>query len=413
LHKTQLFATIGGEGEDIMIERTIYQKLKQELKTKEAIVLTGPRQVGKTETTKWLLSQVKGENKIYLDLTLASVRTLFDYQDYNNIINRLSEMGVDFSKHAVVAIDEIQYQKNLPEIVKYLYDSYDIKFILTGSSSFYLKNHFTESLSVRKVMFELMPFSFGEFLALQQVKYSPPAVTIGSPPKFDKFRFETLRSYYDEYIEYGGFPAVISSDSAERKRQMLDTIFSSYINLDVEQLADFKSTSDLRRLISLLGARVGSQVNVDELANILGLSRPTVSNYISFLEQTYLIRLVPAYSGIVDTRERIPKKVYFVDNGIANINADLSGGAKFENMLCHQLRLYGKLHFYNVKDGEIDFVLQASDKNLVAIEAKESPTEKYQRVLERRAEKLGAKSCYLIGRHESASFSDYVWGGDI
>jgi predicted AAA+ superfamily ATPase len=393
-----------------MIERTIYKKLKKELTTKEIIVITGPRQVGKSTTVKWLLAHT--ENNIYLDLTLASTRTMFEYQDYNNIINRISEMGVDFSRRAVIAIDEIQYMKNLPEIVKYLYDNYDIKFILTGSSAFYLKNHFTESLSVRKIVFELLPFSFAEFLELRGVRYKNKSIDWGDKPVFDKFRYETLRGYYDEYIEYGGFPAVINSDTTERKKQMLDMIYSSYINLDVEQLADFKSISDLRRLVSLLGARVGSQLNVDELSKILGLSRPTVSNYVAFLEQTYLIRLIPAYTASADVRERIPKKVYFIDTGIANINADLSGGAKFENTVCHQLGFYGKLNFHNSKEGEIDFISQIGD-NEIALEVKETPTGKYQSILGRRADKLGIEKRYLVGRYETANFGDYIWGGEL
>jgi len=67
-----------------------------------------------------------------------------------------------------VALDEIQYVPNLPSVVKYLHDTYRIKFLLTGSSSFYLKNYFTESLAGRKVVFEMFPLTFGEFLGFSQ-----------------------------------------------------------------------------------------------------------------------------------------------------------------------------------------------------------------------------------------------------
>lgn len=396
-----------------MIERSIWNVLKKELGKKEVIVLTGPRQVGKTTTLKWLLSHIEN-NKIYLDLTLESTEQLFNYSDYNNIVNNLRGMGLDFSKKVTIAIDEIQYSKNIPRVIKYLYDNYNIKFILTGSSSYYLKNHFIESLSGRKLLFEILPLSFGEFLEFQKIKYKVKPFDVSNPKKwrFDKFAYQTLSSYYEEYIEFGGFPAVAMSESKERKKQLLDIIYSSYINMDVKQLADFKSITELKKLIQLLGARVGSRLNIDELSKIVGLSRPTVSNYLSFLEQTYLIKLVPSFSKSTDVRERLPKKVYFVDTGIANINADLSGGAKFENTVCHQLGFFGKLSFYNGKNGEIDFILQRG-KNNFAIEVKETPIKDYLSLVEKRASKIGINKAGLIGRFESKNFSDYIWGGGI
>jgi len=395
-----------------MIERDIWPALAKELDNKEILVITGPRQVGKTTTLKWLLEQVS-ENKAYLDLTLAGTQRLFDYEDYDNIVNQLKALGLDFTKRPVLAIDEIQYSKNIPRVIKYLHDHHGIKFILSGSSAFYLKNHFSESLSARKIIYELLPLSFREFLALKAVKYKPAPQNFEkiSNAVFDSFAHGTLSALYDEYIEFGGFPGVATSDTVERKRRMLDVIYSSYINLDVAQLADFKSLSDLRKLISLLAARVGSRLNLDELSKITGLSRPTVTNHVAFLEQTYLIRLLPAYSKSTSVRERIPKKVFFVDTGIANINADLSGGAQFENTLCHQLQACGKTFFSN-KGGEIDFVL-ARGKKVIALEAKETPVDSHLKELSRRAAHIPTDSFALIGRNPSAKFDQFIWGGSL
>ena len=395
-----------------MIERDIWPALKRELGNKEILVITGPRQVGKTTTLKWLLEQVP-ENKVYLDLTLSATQRLFDYEDYENIANHLKGFGLDFSRVPVIAIDEIQYSKHIPRVIKYLYDHYGIKFILSGSSAFYLKNHFSESLSARKIVYELLPLSFREFLAIKNVKYKPaqPDFSTLSDAVFDSFAHGTLAPLYNEYIEFGGFPGVALSEAVERKRRMLDIIFSSYINLDVAQLADFKSVSDLRKLVSLLAARVGSRLNIDELSKIIGLSRPTVMNHITFLEQTYLIRLLPAFSKNTSVRERIPRKVYFVDTGIANVNADISGGAKFENTVCHQLQAYGKTCFSN-KSGEIDFVL-ARDKNFIALEAKETPIDSHLKELRKRAAQIQAEPFAIIGRNSSAKFDRFIWGGSL
>lgn len=395
-----------------MIERDIWPALKQELGSREILVITGPRQVGKTTTLKWLLEQVP-ENKAYLDLTLSATQRLFDYENYDNIANHLKGFGLDFSGVPVLAIDEIQYSRHIPRVIKYLYDHYGIKFILSGSSAFYLKNHFSESLSARKIVYELLPLSFREFLAIKAVKYIPasPDFAALSDAVFDTFAHGTLAALYDEYIEFGGFPGVALSETVERKQRMLDIIFSSYINLDVALLADFKSVSDLKKLISLLAARVGSRLNIDEISKITGLSRPTVMNHIAFLEQTYLIRLLPAFSKSASVRERIPRKVYFVDTGIANLNADLSGGAQFENTMCHQLQAYGKTCFSN-KGGEIDFVL-TRNKKIFALETKETPVDSHLKELRRRATQIQADAFAIIGRNPSAKFNRYVWGGAL
>ncbi|MDR1826776.1 MAG: ATP-binding protein [Methylobacteriaceae bacterium] len=394
------------------IEREVWPALKAELAGREILVITGPRQVGKTTTLKWLLDQVP-DNKLYLDLTLVSTQRLFESGDYDAVANALKGFGLDLERRAVVAVDEIQYSRDFPRAVKYLYDHYGIKFILTGSSAFYLKNHFSESLSARKLIFELLPLSFREFLAIKGVNYIPPKVDFAgvSDARFDAFAYGTLSAYYDEYIEFGGFPVVALSGTTERKRRMLDVIYSSYINMDVTQLADFKSISDLKKLVSLLAVRVGTRLNIDELSKTLGVSRPTIMNHIAFLEQTYLIRMLPAFSKSPAVRERLPKKVYFVDTGIANTNAALSGGAQFENTLCHQLRPYGTVAFSN-QGGEIDFVLSCAGKT-VALEAKETPVEKHLAETARRAARIDADAFAVIGRAPSATLNTCVWGGNV
>jgi predicted AAA+ superfamily ATPase len=263
-------------------------------------------------------------------------------------------------------------------------------------------------------VFEILPLTFSEFLEFQGVQYATREIDFDQicDVTFDNIAYETLKSYYEEYIEYGGYPAVVSSDSNARKNQLLEEIFSSYINLDVRLLADFKSISNLQRVISLVGARVGSRLNVDDLSKITGLSRPTVTSYLTFLEQTYLIRMIPAFSSSSDVKVRLPKKPYFIDNGIARINADLSGGAKFENMICHQLGFYGNLSFHNSKEGEIDFILERGDSRH-AFEVKETPTDNHLRKLQKRSEQLGLTSAALIGRHSVAKFQNYIWGGEL
>jgi len=400
------------------INRELWQSLKKELSRKESIVLTGPRRVGKTTTIKWLFKQIKSDNKIILDIENLKDRLIFEKTDYNDVVDDLEALGLSRKRKMFVILDEVQYLPNIASVVKYLYDHYDIKFILTGSSSYYLKNHFTESLSGRKHIFELLPFSFREYLKLLGVRYKLKKIDIYNlPSKFNNFAFSSLENYYRDYLQFGGFPSVILCKSRERKIQELNEIYSSYINKDVKSLSDFKNLTDFRKLVQLLAVRIGNRLNVNELSAVSGLSRQTVENYVEFLEQTYLIKTIPVESKSPDVQNRKLKKIYFVDNGIASINAQLSSGQIFENAVFASLMNFERVSYYEDKFCEIDFIVRSpfheKKQNAVALEVKETPTNADLTALNKYAEKLGIINTRVIGSQKSAKFDGYVWGGEM
>jgi len=148
----------------MFITRDILPKLEAELDKKEATVITGMRRVGKTSLLNHLFDQIESKNKAIFDLENPLHRRVFEEENYDAIWNNLAQYNLSNKEKAYILIDEIQ---NLPEIsiiVKYLYDHFNVKFILTGSSSYYLKNLFPESLSGRKIVFEVYPLTFSEFL---------------------------------------------------------------------------------------------------------------------------------------------------------------------------------------------------------------------------------------------------------
>ena len=204
---------------------------------------------------------------------------------------------------------------------------------------------------------------------------------------------------------------VLTSDR-ESKTQLLEEIYSSYINFDVQALADFSSTKLLRETIKLLAARIGSTLNISELANILGVSRTTVNSYLEFLEQTYLIRTIEVYSDSVDVKARLQKKPYFIDTGIASVNAQLSAGSMFENAVCHQLAFYGSLTYYKTTAREVDFILD-DGKDKIAFEVKLTPTKRDEQSLAKRSKDLPVTKVRVIGKEQSASYDNYLWGGLI
>lgn len=131
--------------------RKLRKKLIEELNSREIVLLTGMRQVGKTTLMKDIFNNVESENKIYIDLENPLNQAIFEEKNFDNIVYNLTQFGLNPKERMFVFIDEVQILPQIVKPVKYIYDHYDVKFFLTGSSSYYLKNLFPESLAVEKL----------------------------------------------------------------------------------------------------------------------------------------------------------------------------------------------------------------------------------------------------------------------
>lgn len=387
--------------------RKIYPELKKHLKNRQVTVITGMRRSGKTTLVEKLLEDTGSENKLYIDFQRLDNRELFSQKNYDNIMLEIERRGKDTRKKIFIALDEIQLVPEVAGAIKYLYDHYNIKFIATGSSSYYLKNLFSESLAGRKKIFELFPLDFGEFLVFKNIAYKKEEFLnlIFSAPEYER-----IKSYYEEYIEFGGFPEVVLAENSEEKKDLLYDIISSYVNIDIKSLSDFRKEREIYSLIKMLASRAGTRIDYVKLSRLTGISRLTVAGYIELFEKTYLIARVSVLTRNSDREIVKAQKIYFSDNGILNILADLNGGTKFENALFCQIRHKGKVRYYALKSGrEIDFVFDGS----VGLEAKETPVEKDEKELITLSQMAGLKKHRIIGRYRSPNFSDYIWGGGI
>lgn len=388
-------------------QRKIYPQLLVHADSSLVTVLTGMRRTGKTTLVQQLLLDLPNKNSLYLDLQRPDNRELFQQKNYDSIREAFVARGLSDKKAMVIVLDEIQLAPESASSIKYLSDHYRIKFIVTGSSSYYLKNLFSESLSGRKKVFELYPLDFGEYLIFKEISFSK--VNWKNGP-FRTHEYNRLSSYYEEYIRFGGFPQVVLARSTADKRDILSDIMSSYVNIDIRTLADFSDERNLYSLAKLLAGRVGSRVEYSKLSRLIGLSRPTVTNYISFFEKTYLINTITVYTKSIDREIVKARKLYFCDTGLANILAEPSSGAQFENTVVNQLARHNTLQYYALKGGrEIDFVLGGK----LAIEAKETPTEADLSYLKRLAKFAGISEVRLVGRNRSPKFNDYAWAGSI
>ena len=391
----------------MFIERKIYPALKKHLFIRQTTVITGMRRSGKTTLARQLLSDCGSENQLYLDFQRLDVRDLFAERNYDSIVSLLTDRGLNFKDKVFIGLDEMQLMPAAAGVVKYLYDNYKIKFIITGSSSFYLKNLFSESLAGRKKIFELFPLDFGEFLVFKSVKFTARP---WEKSVFNRLDYNRLKSFYEEYFRFGGFPEVVLAEDAEQKTDLLEDIVSSFINIDIKALVDFRDSRAIYHLIKLLASRVGNKIDYNKLGNLAGLSRHTVRDYLDLFEKSYLLKRLPVLANRPDREIVKAQKLYFYDNGVANILADLDSGAKFENAVFTQLHHFGELRYFSLKNGrEIDFILEKT----IAFEVKETPLAGDLRDLRLLAKQAGLKQTRLIGRLPTPKFVDYIWAGEI
>ncbi len=383
-------------------ERSIYTTIKKYIKSPEAIIVTGMRRTGKTTLLKYIYEQIGSDNKIFLDLENPLNRKYFEEENYNRIKTTFEIMGLDFNKKTYIFIDEIQFVKNLPSIVKYFIDHHKVKFFLTGSASFYLKNLFTESLAGRKYLFELFPLSFREFLKFKDSPLKVPKEVSQISPSI----FENLSLLYDEYMLFGGFPGVVLKTNVEEKKMALEEIFTSFFQLEVLQLGDFRRNDVVRDLILLLMERIGSKIDIQKLSKHLGISRHTLKEYLSFLEGTYFIKLIRPFSTGKDTELRRAPKVYICDTGLANHISKVDTGLLFENSVFQNLRLKGELNYYQKKSGiEIDFILNKK----TAYEVKITPEESDIKKLKNLSSQLGLEDFKVVSKNYS-TFNNIIYG---
>lgn len=393
-----------------MIVLNIYKELQDHLKIRHVTVINGMRRVGKSTALKYLLNCIKHTNKIYLDCERIEIRNILNIENYETIKDELELKGLTLNKTCVIGLDEIQLIKNLPSLVKYFYDTYRVKFILTGSSSFYMKNQFGESLAGRKKIFEMFPLSFDEFVKFKGVQLSTFNNYKLKP--FNKSFYNRFKDLYNEYIEFGGFPEVVLCKRKKDKADLLKDIINSYIELDVRLMSDYSASEELYKFCKLLTARVGSKIDISKISSASGISRHKISEYINLLQYTYFIYLVTPFTKNADKEISSQPKLYFADTGILNqLGLNVPSGALFENMVACQLNKLGKLNFYQKKTGqEIDFILNEK----FAIEVKETPIEQDFKKLESRANDLGLKQKMLIGKQPpNTDFANFTWAANI
>ena len=317
------------------------------------IAITGPRQSGKTTLIKNTFPDYP-----YVTLEDLEVRE-FAKSDPKGFLMQHTEGLI---------IDEIQY---VPELFSYIQVIVDEKkknglFILTGSHNFSLLAGVTQSLAGRVSLYELLPFSNQELL--------------NSPYKIDQ---------YEGYIFNGLYPRIYDKDLSPTT--WLSSYIKTYIERDVRQILNVGNLSTFQQFIKICAGRTGQIINLSSIGNEIGISYQTVKKWLSILEATYIIFLLPPYYNNFNKRIRKSPKLYFYDPGLASfllgirtqdqINTHYLKGELFETFILSEIK---KQIFHSGKDiplyfwrdnneNEVDCIYENGNK-LVGIEIKSGRT---------------------------------------
>jgi len=345
-----------------MIPRIIENKLINQIDHKKAILIFGPRQVGKTTLVKDLIKKV-GVAYIYFNGDEVNTRSLWRNDQVPTLIQ-------SFGDKKLIILDEAQMVEEVGNICKQIIDlELGIQLILTGSSALNMANLTQEPLTGRKWEYFLYPISCVEI-----IEYS------GVP--------ELLRRLSQDLI-YGSYPEVVTNSS--NAQQILNNLASSYLYKDVLALTGVKKPLLLEKILKALAWQIGSEVSLKELSQIVGADSKTVDGYIHLLEQVYVVYRLGAHSGNLRNEINRKKKIYFYDNGIRNAligNYSLPDnrndiGALWENYLMAERKkllnyngFYGHTYFWRSKaQAEVDYI-EEIDGKLYAYEFKWNPSAK-------------------------------------
>lgn len=339
-----------------MIARIIHSQIKKRLFNGKAILLYGPRQVGKTTLMKSILSELP-EDALFLDGDEADVREMLS----NTTSTRLKSL---VGKKQLIFIDEAQRIPGIGLTLKLFTDKLpEVQVLATGSSAFHLASQSSEPLTGRKYEFVLFPLSFRE-------------LADHASPLEEKRLLE-------HRLVFGSYPEIATHPGDER--ELLKLLAQSYLYKDVLSFERLTKPAILEKLVRALALQVGSEVSYRELGQLVGADNETIERYVDLLEKCYVLFRLPSFSRNVRNEIKRGKKIYFYDTGVRNailghfssLQSRSDVGALWENYLVAERMKHLRYHSIDVQSyfwrtaqqQEIDYV-EEGEETLSAYEFK-------------------------------------------
>ncbi|MEM2909245.1 MAG: ATP-binding protein [Candidatus Bilamarchaeaceae archaeon] len=335
-------------------DRDIYSQIRKFMGLPQIIALTGLRRVGKTTLALKMAEDamsngLEPRNVIYF--SFDEFRTT-EIREVIRNYERMMEKDLRKGRYLLL-LDEIQKVENWADQLKALYDLYskNVKMVISGSESLFIKKKSRESLAGRMFEFRVEPLTFREFLAFKGFKAEPKGL-------YEK----ELATLFWEFVLTLGFPELVGRKDKEIvKKYVRESVVEKIVYRDLPKLFDIRDPAILESLLNILMAEPGQIVNLSDLAAELNVSRQTVSNYLNYLEESFLLRRLYNFSRNRRKAERKLKKYYsvVVSPDLLFKEDDYSRSRVFEWLIVNQLK--AEFFWRDPYKNEVD-VVKAEDK---------------------------------------------------
>ena len=313
-------------------KRQVFTDIKKFLPMPQIIALTGLRRVGKTTLMYKIIDEYLkdgfNKNKIlyfsfdeFKDAEIRDILSDFEQLMHQNIND----------ESYLILFDEIQKLKNWDEQLKRIYDTYqkNVKIIISGSESLFIKQKSKATLAGRLFEFTINPLSFKEYLDFKKIRIT----------NIDVYKRELL-VLLQEYIKTQGFPELVGiTDKDIIKKYIKESIIEKIIYRDLTRLLNINNIPLLESILTIIMDEPGQIIELSKLSRDLDITRQTLSNYMRYLEDSFLIRKLYNYSNSKRKVERKLKKYYptILSPTLLFKTDSLSQSKVFESMLVNQL----------------------------------------------------------------------------
>ena len=282
-------------------DRKIYNEIEKFMKTRQIIAITGLRRVGKTTFMKKAIKDNLGnkfpeKNIFYFSFDeFSDIRLIDLIKLYEKIMGKKIE-----KEKFLIFFDEIQKVKNWSEQLKAMYDLYpNIKVIISGSESLFIRKKSRESLAGRIYEFRITPLSFKEYLEFKEIKIDNLWL-----------QRETITREFKAYLLNNGFPEVLHENEEITQKYIREGILDKILYRDLSEVFEVKNVPLIKSLFEIIYNNPGQMIELQELAGELNASRQMISEYMGYLEDSFLIKKLYNYSRNARKTQRKLKKYY-------------------------------------------------------------------------------------------------------
>ena len=372
------------------IERFIEKDIIKYIGHKEYIAILWPRQVGKTTFIKKLKKDYP--NSVYYNFEDFTTKGEFEKNPIAFVGNHINK-----ENKTILFFDEFQYVADAGNMLKLIFDTFEdaIKIVITGSSSLHLKE-IGAKMTGRIFSFEMQWLDVDEILKYKNTAYFKTKTELTE--KIDILHLKIwkddllnlqespflpqIRQIVDEYIIWGWMPAIVKTSSHEERNMVLSNFTQNYINKDIVNLLKVRNIDKFSNLMLTLSIIIGQQLVIENLSNDLWINIVTLSEYINYLNNTFINKIINPYHKNSLSEIKKQKIEYFYDLGIRNyliknfnnLSIRSDSGHLLENYVFLRLNIlkesYTWLNYWRDKSGnEVDFVIKMHDK-IIPIEIK-------------------------------------------